>query len=122
MRHTESIKVHSAKAESIAEFLATNSLVKQLAEGVNPVDWLASEFLSDAGMEEGFGDWIARQVGAILETMLQCDTMSGSSHVAKKVSGVVLDRADQTWLLRTLGHHPEVLRVWRSMLTEAIAA
>ena len=122
MRYVETITTRSRQSMPIAEFLATSNLVKQLAEGVNPVDWLASEFMPDAGGEEGFGDWIARQVGAILETKLKRDTMSGASHVAKKVSGVVMDPADQTWLLRTLGHHPEVLRVWRSMLTEAIAA
>jgi hypothetical protein len=102
--------------------LVTNGLVKQLAEGVSPVDWLASEFLPDAGREEGFGDWVARQVGAILETVLQRDTMSGCNHVAKKVSGVVLSQDDQNWLVRTLGRHPGVLGVWRSMLREAIAA
>ena len=122
MRHTETIRVQVSGNQTIAEFLATNSLVKQLAEGVIPVDWLASEFLPDAGREEGYGDWIVRQVGAILETMLQRDTMSGSSHVAKKVTGVVLSPDDRDWLVRTLGHHPGVLRVWRSMLTEAIAA
>lgn len=122
MRYTETIRVQVSGNQSVVEFLATNSLVKQLAEGVNPVDWLAREFLPDAGGEEGYGDWIVRQVGAILETMLQRDTMSGNSHVAKKVSGIVLSDDDRDWLLRTFGHHPEVLRVWRSMLTEAIAA
>ena len=122
MRYTETIRIQVSSTQSVAEFLATNSLVKQLAEGVNPVDWLANEFLPDAGREEGFGDWVARQVGAILETTLQSDTMSGYSHVAKKVSGVDMDPADKNWLLHTLGRHPVVLGVWRSMLTEAIAA
>ena len=122
MRYTETIKVHSGKTETIAGFLAANSMVRQQADGANPLDWLADQFLPDAGREEGFGDWIVRQVGAILETTLQRDTMSGSSHVAKKISGVVLDPDDRDWLVRTLGHHPAVLAVWRSMLQEAIAA
>jgi hypothetical protein len=122
MRYIETIRVQASRAQSIAEFLATNSLMKELAAGVSPVDWLASEFLPDAGREEEFEAWIARQVGAILETTLQRDTMSGCSHVAKRVSGVVMDPADQNWLLHTLGRHPVVLGVWRSMLTAAIAA
>ena len=122
MQYIETITTRSRQSMPIAEFLATNSLVKQLAGGVNPVDWLAEQFLPDAVREEGFGVWIARQVGAILETTLQRDTMSGSSHVAKKVTGVALVQSDRDWLLRTFGHHPEVLRVWRSMLSEAIAA
>ena len=122
MRYTETIKVHSAKAEPIAEFLATNSLVRQLADGANPVDWLADQFLPDAGREEGYGDWIVRQTEAILGSALLRDTMSGDTHVAKKISGIVLGEDDRDWLVRTLGHHPAVLAVWRSMLSEAIAA
>lgn len=122
MRHTEMITIHSYQIQPIAEFLATNSLVKQLAEGVNPVDWLAAQFLPDAGRAEGYGDWIARQAATILETALLCDTMSGTGHVAKKVSSVILSPEDRDWLVRTLGRHPVVLGVWRSMLTEAIAA
>ena len=122
MRYTETIKVHSAKTESIAEFLATNNLVGQLADGANPIDWLADQFLPDAGRAEGFGDWIARQAQAILETALLRDTMSGATHVAKKISGMVLSPDDRDWLVRTLGRHSAVLAVWRSMLQEAIAA
>ena len=122
MRYTETIKVHSAKAEPIAEFLAANNMVGQLADGANPLDWLAGQFLPDADRNEGFGDWNARQAQAILETALLCDTMSGTSHVSKKVSGVVLTQEDRDWLVRTLGRHPVVLGIWRSMLQEAIAA
>ena len=122
MRYTETIKVHSAKTESIAEFLATNNMVGQLVDGANPVDWLAGQFLPDAGREEGYGDWIARQAQAILETAILRDTMSGATHVAKKISGVVLGPDDRDWLVRTLGRHSAVLAVWRSMLQEAIAA
>lgn len=122
MRYTETIKVHSAKTEPIAEFLAANGMVKQLADGANPIDWLAGQFLPDAGREEGYGDWIARQAQEILESSLLRDTMSGDTHVAKKVTGIVLGEDDRDWLVRTLGRHPAVLAVWRSMLQEAIAA
>ena len=122
MRYTETIKVHSAKTEPIAEFLAANGMVKQLTDGANPIDWLAGQFLPDAGREEGYGDWIARQAQAILETALLRDTMSGGTHVAKKISGIVLGGDDRDWLVRALGRHPAVLAVWRSMLQEAIAA
>ena len=122
MRYTETIKVHSTKTESIAEFLATNNMVGQLADGANPVDWLAGQFLPDAGREEGYGDWIVRQAEAVLESALLRDTMSGATHVAKKISGVVLGEDDRDWLVRTLGRHPAVLAVWRSMVQEAIAA
>ena len=122
MRYTETIKVHSAKTGPIAEFLATNNMVRQLADGLNPIDWLAGQFLPDAGRAEGYGDWIARQAQAILETVLLRDTMSGDTHVAKKVAGVVLSPEDRSWLIRILGRHPAVLAVWRSMLQESLAA
>ena len=121
MRYTETIKAHSAKTEPIAEFLVSN-MVRQLADGANPIDWLAGQFLPDAGRAEGYGDWIVRQAEAILGTVILRDTMSGDTHVAKKVAGVVLCPEDRAWLVRTLGRHPEVLRVWRAMLADAIAA
>ena len=122
MRYTETIKVHSAKTEPIAEFLAANGMVKQLTDGANPIDWLAGQFLPDAGRGEGYGDWITRQAVAILESALLRDTMSGATHVSKKISGVVLGPDDRDRLVRTLGRHPVVTGVWRSMLQEAIAA
>ena len=122
MRYTETIKVHGAKTEPIAEFLATNNMVGQLADGANPLDWLAGEFLPDAGRSEGYGDWIVRQAEAILGTALLRDTMSGDTHVAKKIAGVVLSPEDRDWLVRTLGRHPAVLAVWRGLVHQAIAA
>ena len=122
MQYAETIKVHSAKAEPIVEFLATNSLVKQLADGANPVDWLAGEFLPDADRAEEYGDWIARQVAQILETSLLADTVQDGRHVARKVSGVQIATEDREWLVRTLGRHPAVLAVWRGMVQQAIAA
>jgi hypothetical protein len=124
MRYTETIRIQTSSTQPIAEFMAMNQLVRQQAaeNGQTHLDWLAGQFLPDAGLEEGFGDWIARQAGAILETALLCDTMSGASHVARKISGVVLSWEDRDWLVRTLGRHPVVLGIWRSMLPEAIAA
>ncbi|HPT26853.1 MAG TPA: hypothetical protein PLZ95_10575, partial [Bryobacteraceae bacterium] len=95
MRYTETITIHSHKIQPIAEFLAANPMVRQLADGANPLDWLAGQFLPDAGREEGFGNWIARQAAAILDTTLLCDTMSGDTHVAKKVARVVLSLKDR---------------------------
>lgn len=122
MKYTETIKVHSAKTETIAGFLAANSLVRQLADGANPLDWLADQFLPDAGREEGFGDWIVRQVVQILETALLSDTVQDGRHVARKVAGVQISPEDRDWLFSALGHHPAVLAVWRTMAMDAIAA
>jgi len=122
MQYTETIRVQVSGNQTIAEFLATNSLVKQLADGANPVDWLADQFLPDAGRAEGYGDWIVRQAEAILGTELMRDTMSGDTHVAKKISGIVLGEDDRDWLVHTLGRHPAVLAVWRGLVQQAIAA
>ena len=122
MRYTETIRIQVGSTQSIAEFLATNSLVKQLAGGVNPVDWLASEFLPDAGRDEGYGDWIARQIVQILEAALLDDAVRDGRHVARKVAGFELTVKDRAWLFQALGHHPAVLAVWRSMAMDAIAA
>ena len=124
MKYTETIRINSYHAMPVAEFLETNELVKQQAaeSGQAPIDWLAGQFLPDAELDENFGDWIVRQACSILQVGLLRDTMSGSSHVAKKVSNMVLTPEDRDWLIRTLGRHPAVLKVWRSMALEVIAA
>ena len=122
MKYVETITTRSRPSMPIAEFLETNGTVKQQAEGENPVDWLASQFLPDAGMKEGYQDWIARQVAQILETALLSDTVQDGRHVARKVSGVQISPEDRDWLFSALGHHSEVLAVWRSMAMGAIAA
>ena len=122
MKYVETITTRSRPSMPIAEFLETNGTVKQQAEAENPVDWLASQFLPDAGMKEGYQDWIARQVVQILETALLSDTVQDGRHVARKIAGVQITPADRAWLFSALGHHPEVLAVWRSMAMDAIAA
>ena len=124
MKYTETIRINSYHAMPVAEFLETNELVKQQAaeSGQAPIDWLAGQFLPDAELDENFGDWIVRQACSILQVGLLRDTMSGSSHVAKKASNMVLTPEDCDWLIRTLGRHSAVLKVWRSMALEVIAA
>ena len=124
MKYTETIRINSYHAMPVAEFLENNELVKQQAaeSGQTPVDWLAGQFLPDADLDENFGDWIVRQACSILQVGLLRDTMIGSSHVAKKASNMVLTPEDCDWLIRTLGRHPAVLKVWRSMALEVIAA
>lgn len=124
MKYTETIRINSYHAMPVAEFLENNELVKQQAaeSGQTPVDWLAGQFLPDADLDENFGDWIVRQACSILQVGLLRDTMSGSSHVAKKASNMVLTPEDCDWLIRTLGRHSAVLKVWRSMALEVIAA
>ena len=124
MQYAETIRIHSSHSMPIAEFLEKNELVKQQAadSGQTPLDFLAGQFLPDADLEENFGDWIFRQACSILQVALVRDTMSGSSHVAKKASNIVLVPEDRDWLIRTLGRHPAVLKVWRSMALEVIAA
>ena len=67
MRYVETITTRSRQSMPIAEFLETNETVKQQAEGEDPIDWLASQFLPDADRDEGYQDWIVRQVVQILE-------------------------------------------------------
>ena len=124
MKYTETIRINSYHAMPVAEFLENNELAKQQAaeSGQTPIDWLAGQFLPDADLDENFGDWIVRQACSILQVGLLRDTMSGSSHVAKKASNMVLTPEDCDWLIRTLGRHSAVLKVWRSMALEVIAA
>ena len=122
MRYTETTTIRCCRAMPIAEFLQMNELVREQAGAERPLDWLAGQFLPDAEPTEAYDGWIARQVCAILHTTLLRDTVSGLSHISRKVSGVEITTGDKAWLFSVLGHHPEVLRVWRSMLTEAIAA
>lgn len=124
MKYTETIRINSYHSMPVAEFLENNELARQQAaeSGQTPVDWLAGQFLPDADLDENFGDWIVRQACSILQVGLLRDTMSGSSHVAKKASNMVLTPEDCDWLIRTLGRHSAVLKVWRSMALEVIAA
>ena len=124
MKYTETIRINSYHAMPVVEFLENNELAKQQAaeSGQTPIDWLAGQFLPDADLDENFGDWIVRQACSILQVGLLRDTMSGSSHVAKKASNMVLTPEDCDWLIRTLGRHSAVLKVWRSMALEVIAA
>ena len=124
MKYTEIIRINSYHSMPVAEFLENNEMAKQQAaeSGQTPIDWLAGQFLPDADLDENFGDWIVRQACSILQVGLLRDTMSGSSHVAKKASNMVLTPEDCDWLIRTLGRHPAVLKVWRSMALEVIAA
>ena len=122
MHYTESTTIRCCRAMPIAEFLQTNELIREEAGAERPLDWLAGQFLPDAGRDEGYGDWIARQVSSILSTTLLRDTVNGSSHIARKVTGFELTVEDRAWLFQAVGHHPVVLAVWRSMLQETIAA
>ena len=122
MQYTETITTRSRQTMPLAEFLETNETVKQQAEGEPPIDWLASQFLPDADRDEGFQDWIARQVAQILETALLSDAVPDGRHVARKITGVEIAAEDKKWLFQALGHHPEVLAVWRTMAMDAIAA
>ena len=122
MKYVETITTRSRQTMPLSEFLETNGTVTQQAEGENPVDWLASQFLPDAGRDEGYQNWIARQVVQILETALLADSMRDGRHVARKVTGVEIAPQDRAWLFSALGNHPEVLAVWRTMAMDAIAA
>ena len=122
MRYVETITTRSRQSMPLSEFLEINGTVKQQAEGENPVDWLASQVLPDADRNEGFGNWIVRQVVQILETVLLSDTVQDGRHVAEKITGVEIAAEDKKWLFQALGHHPEVLAVWRTMAMDAIAA
>ena len=122
MRYVETITTRSRPSMPISEFLATDGAVKQQAEGEDPIDWLTSQFLPDAGMKEGYQDWIARQVVQITDTALLSDTVQAGRHIARKVSSVELSDEDKNWLFKALGHHPAVLAVWRSLALDAIAA
>ena len=122
MQYIETITTRSRQTMPVSEFLEMNGTVKQQAEGENPIDWLASQFLPDADRDEGYQDWIVRQVVQILETALLSDAVRDGLHVARKISGVEIAPEDKAWLFSALGHHPEVLAVWRTMAMDAIAA
>ena len=122
MSYTEITTIRCSRTMPIAEFIQTNELVREQAGAEKPLDWMASQVLPDAAMDEPYDGWIARQVCTILSTALLRDTVSGSTHISRKVAGVEITTEDRAWLFQTLGHHPTVLAVWRSMLREAIAA
>ena len=122
MRFTEMTTIRCSRTMPIAEFIQTNELVREQAGAEGPLDWLAGQFLPDATMNEPYDAWIARQAISILSATLLRDTVNGSTHIARKVAGVEITPEDRDWLVRTLGRHPAVLAVWRSMALDAIAA
>ncbi len=124
MRYAEMITIRTYRDTPIAEFLEKNQMIGLQAseQGLRPLDWIAGQFLADADRDEHYDDWIARHVCSILQSGLLRDSMSGPSHIARKVSAVEITPEDKAWLASVLGHHPDVLRVWRGMVQEAIAA
>ena len=124
MKFTESIRITSHHYMSIGQFLSRHDLVRKFTEVESAIDWLAGEFLPEADINESYENWIARQVSQILGCNLLSDTMAGASHVARKVSGIELNELDRRYLVNTLGQHPEVRRIWGSLIEtpEAIAA
>ena len=124
MKFTESIRITSHHTMSIGQFLSRHYLVRRFTEVESAIDWLAGEFLPEADINESYENWIVRQVSQILTCNLLCDTMAGAAHVARKVCGIELDELDRRYLVNTLGQHPEVRRIWGSLieLPEAIAA
>jgi hypothetical protein len=122
MKYTETTTTRRRLSMPIGEFLATDELVRRQAEGEQPIDWLASQFLPDAEMAEEYRDWIARQAVQILQAALIEDAMRDGSHVCRKVSAMEFTPENRAWLFSALGHHPEVLATWRSMALDAIAA
>ena len=123
MRYSEVLKIHSPRQIPVQQFLHTHPMVRHMAGEETPLEWLADEFL-DADNDETFEDWLLRQARDVLNTALLADTMSGKSHLAKKVCNVEFGPEDRAYLLETLGRHPSVLQVWnRSVLPqERIAA
>ena len=124
MKFTESIRITSHHTMSIGQFLSRHDLVRKFTEVESAIDWLAGEFLPEADINESYENWIVRQVGQILTYNLLCDTMAGAAHVARKVCSIELDEQDRRYLVNTLGQHPEVRRIWGSLIetSEAIAA
>ena len=122
MRYVESITIRSHRLTTLGEFLETSDLVRRQAGDLKPLDWLAGQFLPDADRAEGFDGWIARNASAILQTALLHDDMGSSGHITRKISSVDIAPGDKSWLFHALGRHPEVRRIWRGMVQEAIAA
>jgi len=116
MKFTESVRITNHHAMSVGQFLSRHDLVGRFTETESAIDWLAGEFLTEADVNESYENWIARQVGQILAVSLLCDTMAGSAHVARKVSRIEFDELDRRYLVNTLGQHPEVRRIWGSMV------
>ncbi len=116
MKYCETIRIHSRHNLNLQEFLKRHDLVEKQADGERLLDWLAGEFLPETEVDETFAKWIARQVTQILNTTLLHDTMTGSTHIARKVASVELDNADCEWLIKSLGQHRDVRRMWESIL------
>ena len=92
MKYTETTTIRRRQSLPIGEFLPTNELVRQQAEGEPTVDWLASQFLPDAEMAEGYQDWIARQVVQVDEVGIPGKGRKGLVGGVAKAGGT--DRED----------------------------
>lgn len=124
MEYTAMIRITSRHTMPIPEFLERHDLVKRMAGEENPLDWLIGQLLPVTVIGETYEGWIVRQVVEVANAALRHDTMNGAnSHVCRSVYSVKLSPEDRDYLVRTLGRHPEVRRLWDSMRTpEAVAA
>jgi len=116
MKFTESIRITSHHAMPLGQFLSRHDLVSKFTEIESAIEWLAGEFMPEADVHESYEDWIARQVSQILSCNLLSDTMAGSAHVARKVAHIEFDDLDRRYLVNALGQHPEVRRIWGSLV------
>ena len=118
MQCRHEVRVSSRRTVPLAVFMADDPALKSLAAdcGMEPLDFIASEFVPEVEEGEQCRDWLVRQVQGVLVTRLMTDDWrelpDGRQHTAGRIRQVELDPADRQWIADVFADRPDVQEVW----------
>ena len=118
MQHNRVIRITSRLSRPLAEFVQTDPTLKRLAAdcGQTPLDYVASEFMSEVQAGEQYPEWLVRHVKAVLETRMladKCrDVPGGHHHVAHRIERVAFDAGDRQYIQEEFAGRADVREAW----------
>lgn len=112
------IRVTLRRTLPLAAFLEDDGVLAGLAAdcGLEPVEFIASEFVPEVEAGEQYRDWLVRQVRAVLETRVMSDghrqLPDGSLHKASRIVQAEMNATDRRWIEDTFANRTGVQNAW----------
>ncbi len=121
MRYVKRTNVTERLERSLEEFLFADPFVSGVCQQreSSPGALILDHLVANCHEDEGFEDWLCRQVREILAQHVQTDDWQGlpeewlGTRSQCALDTVQLSAEDQEWLLTRYGNHPEVMAAWR---------
>ena len=120
MQYSRVIRLKTLRLLPLATFFQNDPTLRKLAadNAMEPLDFIASEFVAEIENGEQYPDWVFRQVRAAMETRLMADDIldldDGQLHIASRVMQAEFDEADRQWILDTFSSRADVQEVWKN--------